>query len=214
MRHCCKFAPALGLRHPLLARLPAKSALRKGASRSHRFSSCAASAQPGAIRFHRADGNCLRRGIDASVSSAGIWASPSRSPPAMAGRTNSLVAAPRKDFCTDTPQRGDHERASNAATLFRYRRRSAAFRLQATATHPWCLCARCSTTGKIPAGPLAARKERWLAGHNPNKSQGFPVKEPNGSRNLPVRFSLPGGKVCIASGSSNRVLEKTLDRQR
>jgi len=110
------FAPGLRLRYPLLARLPAQSAMRKSASRSQR--SCASPAQPGAIRFHRAEGNCLRHGVDASASSAGIRSAQRRSRPAVAMRKTSLVTAPRKDFCADTPQRGDHERASNAATLF------------------------------------------------------------------------------------------------
>lgn len=53
-----------------------------------------------------------------SASSAGIRASPRRSRPAVAMRKTSLVTAPRKDFCADTPQPGGHERALNAATLF------------------------------------------------------------------------------------------------
>jgi hypothetical protein len=76
------------------------------------------------------------------------------------------------------------------------------------------LSAPCSNPGNTPDDRHAVQKERWLAGHNPNKSQAFPVKEPNGSRIPPVRPFLPGGKVCSALGSSNRVPERTSDRQR
>jgi hypothetical protein len=75
-------------------------------------------------------------------------------------------------------------------------------------------CAPCSNRGNRQAGRLAAQKGRWWADRNPNKSQVFPVKEPNGSRIPPARFSLPDGNFCNASGSSNRVPERTPDQQR
>ena len=77
-----------------------------------------------------------------------------------------------------------------------------------------CPCARSSTPGNRPGGRPAAQTVRWSAGHNPNKSQVFPVKKPNGSRNPPARSFLPGGKICSALASSNRVPERTVDQQR
>ena len=77
-----------------------------------------------------------------------------------------------------------------------------------------CLCAQYSNPGNTPDDRRAARMARWLAARNPNKSQLFPVKEPNGSRIPLGRFSLPCGKACNASGSSNHVPEKTADQQR
>jgi hypothetical protein len=71
-----------------------------------------------------------------------------------------------------------------------------------------------SNRGNTPAGRLEVRMERLLAARNPNKSQAFPVKEPNGSRIPLDRSSLPGGKACNVLGSKNRVLKRTLDRQR
>jgi len=135
------------------------------------------------------------------------------------GRGRTFVALPAIGFAhkrphADTPRPGGCARALNADTRSRNRRQSEVLRLPASAPRPCRLSALRSTTGKIPAGHLAARKEQSLAGHNPNKSQAFPVKEPNGSRNLPVRFFSLGGKACSAWGSSNRVPEKTLDRQR
>jgi hypothetical protein len=76
------------------------------------------------------------------------------------------------------------------------------------------LSAPCSNRGNRPDDRHAVQRERWLAGHNPNKSQEFPVKEPNGSRIPPGRSSLPGGKACNALGSSNHVPKRTPDRQR
>jgi hypothetical protein len=75
-------------------------------------------------------------------------------------------------------------------------------------------CAMCNNRGNKPAGRPAAQMERLLAVRNPNKSQVFPVKEPNGSRIPPGRSSLPFGKACNALGSSNRVPERTPDQQR
>ena len=71
-----------------------------------------------------------------------------------------------------------------------------------------------SSRGNKRADRRAAQTERWLAGRNPNKSQVFPVKVPNGSRiPLLARSSLPCGKACSALGSNNRVPERTPDRQ-
>ncbi len=81
-------------------------------------------------------------------------------------------------------------------------------------THRRCPCAPCSNPGNTQGGRRAAQMARWLAARNPNKSQMFPVKEPNGSRIPPGRSSLPCGKACNASGSSNHVPERTSDQQR
>jgi len=81
-------------------------------------------------------------------------------------------------------------------------------------THRRYPCAPCSNPGNTPGGRRAAQMARWLAARNPNKSQMFPVKEPNGSRIPPGRSSLPCGKACNASGSSNHVPERTPDQQR
>jgi len=59
-----------------------------------------------------------------------------------------------------------------------------------------------------------AQKELLLAGRNPNKSQVYPVLEPNGSRTPPGRSSLPDGNSCNALGSNNHVPERTSDQQR
>jgi hypothetical protein len=57
----------------------------------------------------------------------------------------------------------------------------------------------CSNRGNTLADRREAQTERSLAGRNPNKSQVFPVKEPNGSRiPLLARFSLQCGKACNA----------------
>jgi hypothetical protein len=76
-----------------------------------------------------------------------------------------------------------------------------------------CLCVLCSNRGSTPDGRLGAQMGRLLAARNPNKSQVFPVKEPNGSRIPPDRFSSPCGKAYNALGSNNHVLERTSDRQ-
>ncbi len=80
-------------------------------------------------------------------------------------------------------------------------------------THRRCLCAPYSNPGNTPGGRRAAQRARWLAGRSRNRSQMFPVKEPNGSRIPPGRSSLPRGKACNASGSSNHVPERTPDQQ-
>jgi hypothetical protein len=79
------------------------------------------------------------------------------------------------------------------------------------------LCAQYSSRGNILACRPAAQTVRSLAVRNPNKSQVFPVKEPNGNRRLPPlpgRSSLPFGRACSAWGSSNRVPKRTPDQQR
>ncbi len=81
--------------------------------------------------------------------------------------------------------------------------------------HWCCLCAPGSNPGKRLGGRRAVQKALLLAGHNPSRSQVYPATEPNGSRNPPLdRFSLPYGKACSASGSNNRVPERTPDQQR
>jgi hypothetical protein len=77
-----------------------------------------------------------------------------------------------------------------------------------------CLCVPCSNRGNKLDDRHAAQMERLSAARNPNKSQVFPVKEPNGSRIPPGRFSLPCGKACNASESNNRVPGKRSDQQR
>jgi len=99
-------------------------------------------------------------------------------------------------------------------SMFRPANRLYATRGRAPVRGRCCPYGPCSTPCNRQGDHHAAQRERWLAGHNPNKSQGFPVKEPNGGRIPPDRSSLPAGKVCNASGSSNRVPGKTLDRQR
>ena len=76
------------------------------------------------------------------------------------------------------------------------------------------LCAPYSNRGNRLVCHPEAQTARLLAVRNPNKSQVFPAKEPNGSRILPDRFSLPFGKAYNASGSSNHVPERTPDQQR
>jgi hypothetical protein len=60
------------------------------------------------------EGNCVWQEVDDSATIAGSGAALQRSRPAVAGHRNPAPAASR----ADTPQRGGHERASNAGTLF------------------------------------------------------------------------------------------------
>jgi hypothetical protein len=85
---CARSAPAT----PLLAQLHAQTAMLKSASRSQR--SRASPVQPVAILFHRAEGNCLRHGVDASASSAGIRAALQKSRPVESGRLNPACFGP------------------------------------------------------------------------------------------------------------------------
>ena len=91
--------------------------------------------------------------------------------------------------------------------------RARARQTSARVPRPRCLCAPYSSPGNKPGDHHEAQKERWSVGHNPNKSQEFPAKESNGGRILPGRPSLPGGKAYSALVSSNRVPERTADRQ-
>ena len=79
-----------------------------------------------------------------------------------------------------------------------------------------CLCVPGSSPGKTPDDRRVVQMEQWLAGRSRNRSQVFPVMEPNGNRSLPHlgRSSLPDGKACSAWGSNNRVPERTPDPQR
>ena len=84
----------------------------------------------------------------------------------------------------------------------------------ADATRRHFLYAPGSNPGNKPAGRHAVQKARLLAVRSPSRLLGSPASEPNGSRIPPDRLSLPSGKACTASGSSNRVPERTPDRQR
>lgn len=80
----------------------------------------------------------------------------------------------------------------------------------------YCPCAPGSNRGKTLDDPHAAQMALLWAGHNPSRSQAYPVMEPNGNRNPlpPGRSSSPYGMACSASGSNNRVPGRTPDQQR
>lgn len=77
-----------------------------------------------------------------------------------------------------------------------------------------CSCGPGSNPGNIPGDRHVAQKAQLWAGRTRSKSQVSPVSSWNGSRSPLVRSSWSVCRIYNASGSSNRVLERTPDRLR